>query len=88
MGVVGSHEVAGSSGIRTSLWPNGFNSGCFQLHISQNVATTMPNLTSQSCGDSLPSVCLAGQVEAINRPPEHPCTPDRPVNEASVKADH
>ena len=53
----------------------------------KNVATLMPSLTSQSCGDSLPSVCLAGQVEAINRPPEHPWMPDRPVNEASVKAD-
>ena len=84
---MGSHEVAGSSGIKTFLWPNGFNSGCFQLHMSQNVATLMPSLTSQSCGDSLLAVCLAGQVEAINRPPEHPWTADRPVNEASVKAD-
>ena len=86
-GVVGSHEVAGSSGIKTFLWPNGFNSGCFQLHTTQNVAKLMPSLTSQSCGDSLPSVCLAGQAEAIHRPPEHPWTPDRHVNEASVKAD-
>ena len=86
--MVGSHEVAGSSGIKTFLWPNGFNSGCFQLHTIQNVAKSMPSLTSQPCGDSLPSVCLAGQAEAINRPPEHPWTPDRPVNEASVKADH
>ena len=84
---MGSHEVAGSSGIKTFLWPNGFNSGCFQLHTSQNVATSMPSLTSQSCADSLLSVYLAGQVEAINRPPEHPWMPDRPMNEASVKAD-
>ena len=83
--VVGSHEVAGSSDTKTFLWPNGFNSGCF--HMSQNVATSMLSLTSQSCGDSLPSVCLAGQVGAINRPPKHPWTPDRPVNDASVKAD-
>ena len=86
--MVGSHEVVESSGTKTFLWPKGFNSGCFQLHMSQNVATSIPSLTSQSCGDSLPSVCLAGQVGAINRPPEHPWTPDRPVNEASVKADH
>ena len=86
-GVVGSHEVAGSSDTKTFLWPNGFNSGCFQLHTSQNVAKSMPSLTNQSCGDSLPSVCLAGKVEVINKPPEHPWTPDRPVNEASVKAD-
>ena len=69
------------------LWPNGFNPGCFQLHTSQNVATSMPSLTSQSCGDSLPSVCLAGQVGAIYRPPEHSWMPGRPVNEAPVKAD-
>ena len=70
------------------LWPNGFNSGHFQLHMSQNVATLIPSLTSQSCSDSLPAVCLAGQVKAINRPPKDPWMPDRPVNEASVKADH
>ena len=85
--MVGSHEVAGSSDTKTFLWPNGFNSGCFQLHTSQNVAKSMPSLTSQSCSDSLPAVCLAGKVGAIYRPPEHPWTPDRPVNEASVKAD-
>ena len=73
--------------IQKFLWPNGFNSGCFQLHASQNIATLMPSLTSQSRSDSLPAVCLAGQVGTIYRPPEHPWTPDRPVNEASVKAD-
>ena len=62
-------------------------SGCFQLHMSQNVATSMCNLTSQSFVDSLPAVCLAGKVWAIYRSAEHPWTPDcRPVNEASVKA--
>ena len=84
---MGSHKVAGSSDTKTFLWLNGFNSGCFQLHMSQNVATLMPSLTSQSCNDSLLAVCLVGQVGAIYRPPEHPWTPDRPVNEASVKAD-
>ena len=39
-----------------------FNSGCFQLHISQSVATSTPSLTSQSCSDSLPDVCLAGEI--------------------------
>ena len=53
------------------LWPNGFNSGCFQLQMSQNVTTSMPSLTSQSCSDSLLTVCLVGQVGAIYRPPEH-----------------
>ena len=82
-----SHGVAGTSNIKTFLWPNGFKSDCFQLHTSQNVATLMPSLTSQSCSHSLPSVCLAGQVGVIHRPPKHPWTPHRPVNEASVKAD-
>ena len=69
--MVGTHKVAGTSNIKTFLWPNGFNSGCFQLHMSQNVATSMPSLTSQSCSDPLLAVCLAGQVGAIYRPPEH-----------------
>ena len=70
------------------LWPNGFNSSCFQLYTSQNLATSMPSLTSQSCSDSLLAICLSGKVGAIYRPPEYLWTPDRPVNEASVKADH
>ena len=85
---MGSHEVAGTSDTKTFLWPNGLNSGCFQLHTSQNVATSMPSLTGWSYGDSLPAVCLAGRVGAICGPPGHPWMPDRPVNEASVKADH
>ena len=87
MGVVGSHKVAGTSDTKTFLWPNGFSSGCFQLYTSQNVATLMLSLTSQPYSDSLPAVCLAGQVGAIYRPPEHPWMPDRSVNEASVKGD-
>ena len=42
----------------------------FSAPTSQNVATSMPGLTSQSCSDSLPAVCLARQVGAIYRPPE------------------
>ena len=87
IGVEGSHEVAGPSNTKTCLWPNGFDSGSFQLHMSQNAATLMPGLTSQSCSDSLSAVCLAGQVGATYRPPKYPWTPDRPVNEASVKVD-
>ena len=87
-GVVGSHEVAGSSDTKTFYGHLiGFNSGCFQLHTSQNVATSIPSLTSQSCSDSLPSVCLAGKVIAIYRPPEHLWMPDRPLIKASVKVD-
>ena len=73
--------------IQKIIWPNGVNSGCFQLHISQNVATLMISLTSQPCGDSLPAVCLGGQVGAIYRSPESAWMPNRPVNEASVKLD-
>ena len=79
--------MAGTSDTKIFLWPNGFNSGCFQLHTSQNVATSMPSLTGQSYSDSLLAVCLAGQVGAIYRPPKHPWMPDRPMDEASVKAD-
>ena len=84
--MVGSHEVAGPSDTKNFLWLTGFNSGRFQLHISQNVATSMPSLTSQSCSDSLPAVYLAGQVGAMYILPKHPWMPDRSVNEASVKA--
>ena len=73
--------------IQKHLCPNGFNSDCFQLHMSQNVARSMPSLTSQSSSDSLLAVCLAGKVGAIYRPPDHAWTPDRPVNEASIKVD-
>ena len=78
---MGSHKVAGSSNTKTFLWPNGFNSGCFQLHTSQNVTTSMPSLTSQSCGDSLLAVCLAGEVGAIYRQPEHQLMDARQANE-------
>ena len=83
----GELQSGGKFQYKNCLWPDGFNSGCFQLHMSQNVATWMPSLTSQSCGDSLPAVCLAGEVGAIYRRPEHRWTPDRPVNEVSVKVD-
>ena len=81
---MGNH-VAGPSNSKNFIWPNGINSGCFQHHISQNVDTLMPSLTS----NFLPTFCLAGQVGAIYRPhaPEHLWMPDRPVNEASVKVD-
>ena len=82
--VAGSHEVVGPSDSKKFIWPNGVNSGCFQLYTSQNVATSMPNLTSQSCGDSLLTVCLAGKLEPFTGL----WTSDRPVNEASVKVDH
>ena len=62
---MGSHKVMGPSDTKKIIWPNGINSGCFQLYLSKNVATSMPSLTSQSCGDSLLAVCLAGQVGAI-----------------------
>ena len=64
------------------LWPNNFNPGRYQLHISQNVAKPMSSLTSQSCSDSLLTDHLARKVGAIHRPPEHPWMPDRPINEA------
>ena len=70
--MVGSHELTGPFDTKTVLWPNGFNSGCFQLHMSQNVATSMPSLTSQFCGDSLLAACLAGhELEPFT---DHPST--------------
>ena len=81
---MGSHKVVAGS---NSIWPYSINSGCFQLHISQNVVKSMPCITSQLCGYSLPAVCLYRQDRAINRPCGHSQTSDRLKKEASVKAD-
>ena len=83
---MGRHKVVGTSDGKI-IWPNGINSGCFRLHMSQNVATSMPSLTGQSCGDSLPAVCLAGKVGAIYRTPELLWMPDKPMNEVSMKVE-
>ena len=71
VGVVGSHEVAETSNTKTVLWPNGFIPGHFQLHMLPNVATSMPSLTSHSCGDSMPAVCQPGKLEPFT---DHPST--------------
>ena len=63
--MVRSLEVAGPSNLKLFIWPNGMNLGCFQLHILQDVDTSMPSLTSQSLV-ILPAVCLAGQVGTFN----------------------
>ena len=52
---VGCARLAGPSNSKKIIWPN---SRSFWLHISQNVATSTPSLTSQSCGDS--AGCLPG----------------------------
>ena len=66
MGVVGSHEVAGPSDTKKLYGQMVSVQAVFgSTYVSQNVATLMPSLTSQSCSDSLPAVCLAGQVGAI-----------------------
>ena len=83
----GKSQSYGNFQYKNFLWPNGFNSDRFQLHMSQNVSRSMLSLISQSCGDSLPSVCLAGKVRAIYRPLELPRMPDRLMNEASINAD-
>ena len=57
-------------------------------YVSQNVATSMPSLTSQSCGDSLLAICLSVQAKAIYRPTKHCQMSDKLKKEASVKADH
>ena len=75
--MVESHEVVGLSDAKKFLWTTGFNSGRFEFHMSQNVAALMPTLTSQSCSDSLPAVCLAGQVGAIYGPPMHLWMPEQ-----------
>ena len=75
---MGSHEVAGvlSQKYLYVLMVT-INSGCFKINISQNVAKFMPSLTSQSCGDSQPAICLFRQDEAMCRPPVHSWMSDR-----------
>ena len=89
IGVEGGEEPqnGGTFQFKKIIWPNCINSGCFWLHISQNVASSMLSLTSQFYHVFLLAVCLAGQIEAIYQPPKHPWMPDRPVNAASVKVD-
>ena len=79
--MAGIHEVAGSSDSKNYIakWCQ------FILFSAPHIIKCSFSLTRQSYGDSLPNVCLAGQVGAIYRPPEHPWMPDRPMNEASMK---
>ena len=63
---MGSHKVAGNFDSKI-IRPNGIDSGCFKPQISQNVATSMPNLTRKSCGDSLLAVYLARQIFGTNK---------------------
>ena len=81
--MLGSQEVAAFSNSKIFIWPNGIYLGCFQLYISLNVAKSMPSLTSQSCGDILPAVCLSRQDEAIRAL----LMSDRLKKEDLVKAD-
>ena len=75
------------SDLKVFIWPNGINSGCFQSHISQNVAKSMLSLTSQSCSNSLLAVCLSMEDKAIYKPPPgHLQTSDKLKKEASIKA--
>ena len=80
--MVGSHKVAGPYDSKKLYGQMASVQAVFGSTY-QNVAMSMLNLTSEYCDDSL----LAEQVRAIYRPPEHLWTPDRPVNEASVKVD-
>ena len=54
-GVVGSHKAFL---IQKFLYGQMTSIQAVFIHISQNVAKSMPSLTSQSCGDHLLTVCL------------------------------
>ena len=79
MGVVGSHEVVGSSDY-------------VQVTSIQTVFSTTDSkmsklsLTNQLCGDSLPAGCLSRQDGGIYRPLEHSQMSYRLKKEALVKA--
>ena len=57
---------------KTKKQPNGINQGCFELQLSQNVAKSILNITSQSCNfNFLSAVCFSRQDGAIYRPSKH-----------------
>ena len=57
--------MAGSSGFKTEHSQIASIKALFELYISQNVAKSMANVTSQSCGDLQLAVCLSRQDGAI-----------------------
>ena len=59
-----SHKVAGSSDFKTEQ-SQMVSIEALELHISQNVAKSMADVTSQSCGNLQPAVCLSRQDGAI-----------------------
>ena len=70
-GCWGATKWRGPSNAKAFLWPTGFNSGRFQLHMSQNVARSMPSLASQFCSDSRRLSAWPGKLEPFT---DHPST--------------
>ena len=61
--VVGSHEVAGKSFVKTN---SGIYQYHFQLQLAHKIAKFMAYLTSRSCGDLQPTVSACpGEVDAF-----------------------
>ena len=58
----------------------------FQCHITHKTAKSLANLTSQSCGDLKPAVCLSREDAAIQRAPEHLWMSNKPQKQARAKA--
>ena len=78
----GEPQSGGTFQYKKIIWPNGINSGCFRLHISQNVATSMPVSQASIVVITCRLSAWLGKLEPFTGH-AHPWTPDRPVNEAS-----
>ena len=62
----GSHKLAGSSDFKSELSQIvSIEALLSSTYVSQSVAKSMANVTSQSCGDLQPAVCLSRQDGAI-----------------------
>ena len=81
---MGSHGAVGNADSK-NVYTNGNNSGCFKLHISQNVAKFMPSHIIHLCGNFLLAVYLSKEDGAIFIPHKLSKMSDRLKKGASVK---
>ena len=65
-------------------WPKG---GLVAFNLSQNIAKSMANIISQSCGNFQQGDFLYKPTSGIQWTPDHSWTSDRPQKQASAKAD-
>ena len=87
MGVVGSHEVTGSSRVKHFTRQCGLNWDPIALKISQKVAKSLANNVGQWSGDFQQGGCLFKPTSVILRTTKHLWMYEMPQKAAPVKAD-